>query len=71
MEGLPLHKQMFLLFLWQHISAQIGHRQLKREKYNYDGIRIKLQCWSKFANSLAKLIRISLNTIVGCRYSLR
>jgi hypothetical protein len=60
MEGLQLHKHMFLLLYSQRISTQIGHRQAKREERNYDGIRLKLQCYSKSQTLLTKLIRISL-----------
>jgi hypothetical protein len=45
MEVLPSQEQMFLLFHSQHVSAQIGHYQVLREKYaNDDGIDIKAQC---------------------------
>jgi hypothetical protein len=41
MEGLPSHKQMFLLFNAQHVSAQIGHHQAILEEYIHgDGIHI-------------------------------
>jgi hypothetical protein len=41
MEGLPSHKQMFLLIDSKRISAQIGHRQVILEEYtNGDGIHI-------------------------------
>jgi hypothetical protein len=44
MEVLPSHKQMFLLFHSQHVSAQINHHQVMREKYtNDDWINITMK----------------------------
>jgi hypothetical protein len=41
MEGLPSHRQMFLLINSQHVSAQIGHHQVILEEYtNGDAIFI-------------------------------
>jgi hypothetical protein len=37
MEGLPSHKQIILLISSQHVSAQIGHRQVIFEEYTNDG----------------------------------
>jgi hypothetical protein len=33
MEGLPLHRQMFLLISSEHISAQIGNHQIILKVY--------------------------------------
>jgi hypothetical protein len=42
MEGLPPHKQMFLLSHSQHVLAQIGHYQVIHEEFaNDDGIHIR------------------------------
>jgi hypothetical protein len=39
MEGLPSHKQKFLLFDSQHVSARIVHHQFIYEEYtNNNGI---------------------------------
>jgi hypothetical protein len=44
---------MLLLFHSQHISVQIGHRQVIREKCDNDGgIHIRLQCYIEFGNEL-------------------
>jgi hypothetical protein len=50
MEELPSHKQMFLLFKSQHVSAQIGgHHQMILEKYKNDhGINVNYHASIKF-----------------------
>jgi hypothetical protein len=48
---LPSHKQVYLLFKSQHVSAQIGghHHQMILEKYkNRDGIHVNYNASIKF-----------------------